>query len=166
VIILERLFPGVEIPMRATEGSAGYDLHAFLAGRTVQCSDGQSRWNLSASPSEEGAFAIALDPGIMALVPLGFRARLPMGVEAQIRPRSGAAFAKGLRIPNAPGTVDSDYPDEWMVLVQNGSAGPVLIHHGDRIAQMILARYEVIPITDGSVAITSERIGGFGSTGR
>ena len=102
---------------------------------------------------------------MMALVPLGFRARLPAGIEAQIRPRSGAAFKKGLRIPNAPGTIDSDYPDEWMVILENGASGPVQIVHGERIAQVVLARYEVLAIREGAVGVSSSRTGGFGSTG-
>ena len=101
----------------------------------------------------------------MALVPLGFRARLPRGIEAQIRPRSGAAFKKGLHIANSPGTVDCDFPDEWMVPVRNASVGPLIIEHGERIAQMVLSRYEVIPYEAGSVQATTNRQGGFGSTG-
>jgi dUTP pyrophosphatase len=108
---------------------------------------------------------LTLEPGVMALVPLGFRARLPHGIEAQIRPRSGAAFKKGLHVANSPGTIDADFPDEWMVPVRNGGSGALVIDHGERIAQMVLARYEVLQIELGSVAATTSRTGGFGSTG-
>jgi dUTP pyrophosphatase len=102
----------------------------------------------------------------MALVPLGFRARLPHGFEAQVRPRSGASFRKGIVIPNAPGTVDADYPDEWMVPVRNGTSAPMRIEHGERIAQAIFHRFEVLEWSEGAVAASTDRRGGFGSTGR
>jgi dUTP pyrophosphatase len=102
----------------------------------------------------------------MALIPLGFRARLPDGFEAQVRPRSGASFKKGLQIPNAPGTVDADYPDEWLVPVRNATSAPMRIEHGERIAQAVFQRYELIDWTPGTVVATTDRTGGFGSTGR
>jgi dUTP pyrophosphatase len=159
-IVFEALHPGVEPPTRATEGSAGADLKAYLNDRTVRCSDGTRQWDEQVSGGR-----LMLQPGAMALVPLGFRARLPAGIEAQIRPRSGAAFKKGLHVANSPGTVDCDYPDEWMVPVRNGGAGPLVVEHGERIAQVVLARYEVIPFEVGSVSATTSRAGGFGSTG-
>jgi dUTP pyrophosphatase len=160
-IVFEGLHDGVVPPTRATEGSAGYDLKAYLTGRTVRCSDGTRQWDQSATPTS----TLVLDVGIMALVPLGFRARLPRGIEAQIRPRSGAAFKKGLHIANAPGTVDCDFPDEWLVPVRNGGKGVLTIEHGERIAQMVLSRYEVLSMEHGSVSATTTRQGGFGSTG-
>jgi dUTP pyrophosphatase len=100
-----------------------------------------------------------------AMVPLGFKARLPSGCEAQIRPRSGTTFRKGLLIPNSPGTIDADYPEEWMVLVRNPGPRAVRIEHGERIAQMVLSRYEVLPMKLGQVGQSTSRTGGFGSTG-
>lgn len=160
-IVFEPLHGGVEPPARATEGSAGADLKAYLIDRTVRCSDGIRQWEEQAGVAGK----LTLQPGAMALVPLGFRARLPAGIEAQIRPRSGAAFKKGLHVANSPGTVDCDYPDEWMVPVRNGGAGPLIVEHGERIAQVVLARYEAIPFVPGAVAATTSRAGGFGSTG-
>ena len=160
-IVFEALHPGVEPPARATEGSAGADLKAWLIDRLVRCSDGIRQWEEQVGSTGR----LTLQPGAMALVPLGFRARLPKGIEAQIRPRSGAAFKKGLHVANSPGTVDCDYPDEWMVPVRNGGAGPLIIEHGERIAQVVLARYETIPFEVGAVAATTSRAGGFGSTG-
>jgi dUTP pyrophosphatase len=108
---------------------------------------------------------LSLDPGLNALIPLGFKARIPVGIEAQIRPRSGTTFKKGLQIPNAPGTIDSDYPDEWLVIVRNPGSLPIRLEHGERIAQMVLARYETLAVEQGSVSVTTDRTGGFGSTG-
>jgi dUTP pyrophosphatase len=101
----------------------------------------------------------------MALIPLGFRARLPEGFEAQIRPRSGASFKKGIQIPNAPGTVDADYPEEWLVPVRNATTAPLRIEHGERIAQAVFQRYEVVSWERGDVRATTDRAAGFGSTG-
>jgi len=106
-----------------------------------------------------------LYPGDTALIPTGFKARVPDGFEAQVRIRSSMAFKRGLILPNAPGTIDADYPDEWLIMVQNVSAQPVTIEHGERLAQVILSRFEVVPWVEGEVAITTDREGGFGSTG-
>jgi dUTP pyrophosphatase len=165
-ITLELLHGDARAPERATEGSAGYDLFAYLTGRRVSYSDGASVKEVEATAGEGGAPAhFVLQPRTTARIPLGFKARLPVGFEAQIRPRSGSAFKKGLTVPNAPGTVDSDYPDEWMVLIHNVSATPVRIEHGERIAQMVLARFAVLPFERGTVKQSTSRAGGFGSTG-
>lgn len=176
-MVFERLFEDAAIPRRSTEGSAGYDLRAHVRGRRVRLyRDGEER-DVEAGPEAEGVPgaagprdastpAISLEPGDRALVPTGFRARLPAGFEAQIRIRSSLAYRKGLVVPNAPGTIDADYPDEWLVLLGNASAGPVRIRHGDRIAQAVLSRYESLPWREGTVGITTERTGGLGSTGR
>ena len=163
-IVVELLHDDARLPLRATEGSAGYDLCAYLRGRTVDCSDGTRQWSTPAVV-QSGEWTVELPAGAMALVPLGFKARLPAGYEAQVRPRSGAAFKKGLAIPNAPGTVDADFPDEWRVIVRNATAAALTIAHGERIAQMVLHRYEVLPFVHGVVDRTTERSGGFGSTG-
>jgi dUTP pyrophosphatase len=164
-LTVELLHSDAQPPRRATEGSAGYDLCAYLRGRTVRCSDGQRTWEApAAGDGAESSFV--LQQGVTALIPLGFKAKVPAGIEAQIRPRSGTTFKKGLQIPNAPGTIDSDYPDEWMVIVRNPTENTIHISHGERIAQMVLARFEVLDIETGFVAVTTTRIGGFGSTGR
>jgi dUTP pyrophosphatase len=161
-VIVEPLYPDARVPRRATRASAGLDLHAHLAGRTVRrCRSGES-------PRDEPvvADALVLEAGERALVPLGFRARLPEGLEAQLRIRSSAAFAKGLTMPNAPGTIDADYPDEWMVMLRNDAGIPVRIEHGERIAQAVLAAFAAPEWETGSVARTTDRAGGVGSTGR
>ncbi len=163
-LTVELLHADAQPPRRATEGSAGYDLCAYLVGRTVKCSDGKRTWE-AATEQDSAMSSFSLDAGVAALIPLGFKARLPHGIEAQIRPRSGTSFKKGLQIPNAPGTIDSDYPDEWMVIVRNPLSSPIRIEHGERIAQMVLARYEVLDVEHGNVGVTTSRVGGFGSTG-
>ena len=164
-VIVELLHHDAQPPSRATAGSAGYDLFAYLEGRAIKCSDGQRIWD-TAAETGHGAASFTLEPQVSALIPLGFKARLPLGIEAQIRPRSGTSFKKGLQIPNAPGTIDSDYPEEWMVLVRNPMPHPIRVEHGERIAQMVLARYEALAIEPGKVGVTTSRVGGFGSTGR
>lgn len=162
-IVFEALFPGVQTPARSTAGSAGHDLSAYLADRVVRVwADGRMVERAARQP--DGATALVLEPGEKALVPLGFRARLPDGFEAQIRPRSGTSLKTDLVIVNAPGTVDSDYPDEWCVPVKNGGASPLRVAHGDRIAQMVIARYETLEFVSGVVTRSTERAGGFGST--
>lgn len=164
-IIFEPLHPDVAPPARATAHSAGYDLAAYLVGRTVKIfRDGAS----SDRPveSRDGKVVLVLHPGERALVPLGFKARLPVGIEAQIRPRSGTSLKTDIVIANAPGTIDADYPDEWCVPVRHGGTRDLLIMHGERIAQMVLARHEVLDFTPGEVTATTDRAGGFGSTGR
>ena len=162
-IVIELLHDDAQTPRRATEGSAGYDLFAYVRGRRVRRSDGTRVWEQDVSGTDDAALELA--PGEMALVPLGFKARLPQGYEAQVRPRSGTAFKKALTMPNAPGTVDSDYPDEWMVVIRNSAPVAARITHGERIAQMVLARYEVLEFEEGAVDATTSRRGGFGSTG-
>ena len=165
-ITLELLHPDARAPERATEGSAGYDLFVYLTHRTVTTSEASGTWELPTFRDREKNLSyFELPPNATAQMPLGFKAKLPAGCEAQIRPRSGTTFKKGLLIPNSPGTIDADYPEEWMVLVRNPGAKPVRIEHGERIAQMVLSRYEVLPIEMGKVGKTTKRIGGFGSTG-
>jgi len=164
-ILIEPLFDDVVLPTRATAGSAGHDLRAYLRERTVSFSDGLQQATRDAK-LEDGAWGITLSPGEMALVPLGFRTRLPVGMEAQVRPRSGQAFRHALTIPNAPGTVDADYAEEWLVIVRNDAPSARRIVHGERIAQVVFARYEAPELEQGSVTRSTERAGGFGSTGK
>ena len=164
-VLFERLHDDVVLPSPATAGSAGHDVRAYLKARTIRCSDGQSQ-NERAAALENDEWAIELAPGEMALIPLGFRTRMPLGIEAQVRPRSGQAFKHALTIPNAPGTVDADYAEEWMVIVRNDAPVARRILHGERIAQVVFAEYADIVVIEGAVSRSSQRAGGFGSTGR
>ena len=91
---------------------------------------------------------------------------LPVGYEAQVRPRSGLAFKKGITVLNSPGTVDADYRGEVGVILVNISSDDFLIEDGERIAQMVIAKHEQVEWVDVDVLDESERgSGGFGSTG-
>jgi dUTP pyrophosphatase len=115
--------------------------------------------------ASDDAHRLHIQGGEIALVPLGFKARLPDGYEAQVRIRSSIAFKRGLIIPNGPGTIDADYPEEWMVMLKNDTARVVVIEHGERIAQIVLAQYAVLAWEAGAVGVSSDRTGGIGSTG-
>jgi dUTP pyrophosphatase len=163
MIVFEALHDGVEPPRRATSQSAGHDLSACLSGGTVRVFAGGPP--VARAVHADGP-SVTLAPGEKALIPLGFKARLPEGYEAQVRPRSGTSLKTDLVIVNSPGTIDADYPDEWCVPVKNAGTAPLTITHGERIAQMVLARYEVLPFEPGVVARSTDRAGGFGSTGQ
>lgn len=131
------------LPQYETSGSAGMDVRAFLNA------------------------PLALQPGERTLVPTGLFLELPDGYEAQLRPRSGMAFKHGITLPNAPATIDSDYRGEIKVALINLSNETFTIQPGDRIAQMIIARYETIQwqsVTE--LTDTARGQGGFGSTGK
>lgn len=160
-IIFEPLYPDVLPPTRATMWAAGYDLKAYLKDRDVTV---YTHINTKVTVRPNGDGELLLAGGERAMIPLGFKAKLPMNYEAQIRPRSGLAIKQGLSIVNAPGTIDADFPHEWMVLLENRSNAVLTITHGDAIAQMVLAQYEVIPFTQGEVVVSTNRVGGFGST--
>lgn len=101
-----------------------------------------------------------------ALIPTGLFMELPVGFEAQIRPRSGLAFKHGITVLNTPGTIDADYRGEIKVLLVNLSSESFTIEPGERIAQMVVAKHEQIEWNEQSSLSTSERgAGGFGSTG-
>ncbi|RMD91363.1 MAG: dUTP diphosphatase [Calditrichaeota bacterium] len=109
---------------------------------------------------------VALQPGERVLIPTGIAIALPPGYEAQIRPRSGLALKKGITLLNAPGTIDADYRGEIGVILINLGQEPVTIHRGDRIAQMIIAKYAKAKIELVEQLPESYRgKGGFGSTG-
>ncbi len=161
-IVFEPLHADVTPPVRATRGAAGYDVRAYLKDRSVRLSGSGGEREARVGPDGR----LALEPGVIALVPLGFRARLPEGFEAQLRIRSSIAFRKGLVLPNAPGTIDADYPDEWLAMMKNDAGSVVIIEHGERIAQVVLNRFEVLGWSEGGVGISTDRQGGVGSTGR
>lgn len=131
------------LPEYATPLSAGMDLRANL---------------------EE---SISLKPLGRILVPTGLFIALPKGTEAQIRPRSGMAYKEGVTVLNSPGTIDADYRGEVKVLLVNLSDRSVEIHPGDRIAQMVIARYEKVKLNQVEALSDTQRgEGGFGSTGK
>ena len=130
-------------PAYATEKSAGMDLKANV---------------------EE---PIVLGPLERALVPTGLFIALPDGTEAQVRPRSGLAAKYGISVLNAPGTIDADYRGEVKVILVNLSNEPFVINPGERIAQMVVAKYETVEWEEVEILDETERgAGGFGSTGK
>ncbi len=107
-----------------------------------------------------------LDPGVPRLVPTGLTIELPPGYEAQVRPRSGLALKHAITMPNAPGTIDPGYRGELRVILLNLGREPYTIEPGDRIAQMVVARYEAVEWVEAELADSRRGDGGFGSSGR
>lgn len=130
------------LPAYETEGSAGLDLRAWLENTVV------------------------LHPGERTLIPTGLHIALPVGYEAQIRPRSGLALKKGVSLVNSPGTIDSDYRGDVGVIVINHGQEDLVVNSGDRICQMVIKKYERVKwnLTD-SLDETERGEGGFGHTG-
>lgn len=109
---------------------------------------------------------IVLQPLGRAMVPTGLFLEIPAGYEVQVRPRSGLAAKKGITVLNAPGTIDADYRGEVCVILVNLSDQPFTVERGERIAQLVLARHEVIDWEEVDELASSDRgAGGFGSTG-
>lgn len=157
-VIFEPLYFDVVPPQPATRESAGLDAVAYLAGRRHKVF---TRDNTLVEMDD----TILLQPGWRAVVPLGFKAKLPSGWECQVRPRSGLALKQGVTVLNSPGTIDADYPGEWGVVLFNASNLPVTIYHGDRVAQLVLAPIARMAWMKGLVQTSTDRQGGFGSTG-
>jgi dUTP pyrophosphatase len=107
-----------------------------------------------------------LEPGAPHLVATGLSIELPPGYEAQIRPRSGLAAKHAITLPNSPATIDPGYRGEIRVILLNLGREPYEIHPGDRIAQMVIARYEAIEWEEGDLKESRRGEGGFGSSGR
>lgn len=131
-----------DLPNYETGASAGMDLRANLAESVI------------------------LQPLGRVIIPTGLFIELPLGIEAQVRPRSGLAAKKGITVLNAPGTIDADYRGEVGVILVNLSNEPFTIENGERIAQMVIAKHERAEwsLVD-SLSETARGEGGFGSTG-
>lgn len=133
----------IPLPSYATEHSAGMDLRAAVESEMV------------------------LHPGETALVPTGIAIALPEGFEAQVRPRSGLAAKHQIGVLNAPGTIDADYRGEVRVILTNFGRQDFLVRRGDRIAQMVVARYDRVRwVERAELPPTARGEGGFGHTGR
>jgi dUTP pyrophosphatase len=130
------------LPDYQTAGSAGMDIRAWLQE------------------------SVTLQPMERKLIPTGLYIALPQGLEAQIRPRSGLAIKRGLTLVNTPGTIDSDYRGELMVPVINLSGEVQIVNDGERIAQMIVAKYETVAWQPAeTLEATVRGTGGFGHSG-
>jgi len=138
---IKRLRPG-PTPRYMTEQAAGVDLHAALETPFI------------------------LHPGERALVPTGIAVEIPVGYEAQVRPRSGLALRHGIALVNSPGTIDADYRGEVGVILINLGAEPYTVENGERIAQMVFARCErAFFLEVDELGETDRGAGGFGHTG-
>ena len=141
-MIVRMISKSGNVPAYATEGSSGMDLRAWL---------------------EE---PVVLRPMERTLIPTGLYAEIPEGYEGQIRARSGLAIRKGIGLVNSVGTIDSDYRGEIRIPVINFGQEDAVIENGDRIAQLVFARYEKAEIVLAEALSDSERgAGGFGHTG-
>lgn len=110
---------------------------------------------------------VELRPGKPEAVPTGLQIEIPPGYEGQVRPRSGLALRHSITVPNAPGTIDPGYRGELRVILLNLGNAPYLVRRGDRIAQLVIARYEAIEWEEETELNRSRRgDGGFGSSGR
>ncbi len=142
-VYIQRLAHAKNLPLPAymTEGSAGMDLYAAV----------------------EQDFL--LHPGKYTLVPTGVKIALPVGYEAQIRPRSGLAYKHGITILNTPGTIDADYRGEIKVILINLGENDYVINRGDRIAQMVVQKIEAVYLYESdNLPATERNDGGFGHT--
>jgi dUTP pyrophosphatase len=110
--------------------------------------------------------AVVLSPGVPQAVATGLAIELPGGFEAQVRPRSGLALKHSITLPNAPATIDPGYRGEIKVILLNLGRSEYHIHKGDRIAQLVVARYEPVEWDEGELGATRRGEGGFGSSGR
>ncbi|MBK8723033.1 MAG: dUTP diphosphatase [Saprospiraceae bacterium] len=131
------------LPQYETIGSAGMDVRADIAE------------NMELAPMQR------------ALVPTGLFVEIPQGYEMQVRPRSGLAIKKGITLVNSPGTIDSDYRGEIKVIVINLSTESQIVEPAERIAQLVVAKYEKVEWESSEALAESDRgAGGFGSTGK
>lgn len=141
-ILWKSLRPGAVVPERKTKGAAGYDLAACLTD------------------------PIHLPPGEVVLVPTGIAIAIPPGYEGEVRPRSGFSTKNRIIIPNSPGTIDEDYRGELFVPLLNLSGKDFVLESGQRIAQILFKKYEILPFQETSSFDETERGSqGFGSTG-
>lgn len=139
---ITRLRKSARLPEYATIGSAGMDIYADVDSDVV------------------------IKPGEVKLIPTGIAIELPDGYEAQIRPRSGLAFKYGITLLNAPGTIDSDYRGEIKIIMINLGKEDFVVKRGDRIAQMIVSKFEKVEWEEVEKLGETERgEGGFGHTG-
>jgi dUTP pyrophosphatase len=110
--------------------------------------------------------AIVLEPGVAQAIATGLALEIPTGYEVQIRPRSGLALKHAITLPNSPATIDPGYRGELKIILLNLGKAPYEIHAGDRIAQMVVARYEPVEWEEGELTESVRGVGGFGSSGR
>jgi dUTP pyrophosphatase len=154
------------LPKYETNGSAGADVRADFSRITPELpikAFGNCQFVFKSDKCPVPYFI--LDPGCRALIPTGLFVAIPEGWEIRVQPRSGLALKKGISCVNTPGCIDSDYRNEIGVILINHGLEPVVIEHGERIAQLILSRVDQIEWEPVEVLDETSRLGGFGSTG-
>jgi len=153
----KKLHDSATIPEYQTSGSAGFDLHAVIDPVI------EKSYNIH---SEENWPTIEIYPGKQFVVKTQLSCAIPEGYEMQIRPRSGMAFKHKITVTNSPGTIDSDYRGEIMIMLYNLGDAPFEIKNGDRIAQGVISKVpqpEIVEVEE--LDETDRGVGGFGSTG-
>lgn len=144
------------LPKYETFGAAGMDLRANLEGVTLKHLYGAYR----------AGDKVVITPGGRVLIPTGIHIKLHPGYEAQVRPRSGLALKHGISIVNSPGTIDSDYVGDIGVVLINQGSENFTVEHGDRIAQLVIAKHETVSWIEVDELEETDRISdGFGTTG-
>ena len=146
-VFIKKLNPKAQLPKFSSLGAAGADLSACL---------------------DDDVQVIKIPPDCWILVPCGFAMEIPEGYEAQIRPRSGLAYKDGITVLNTPGTIDSDYRGEVKVLLINLGERTFDVHHGDRIAQMVINQVPrvIFKEVERELSKTERGEAGYGSTGK
>lgn len=151
-VLFKKLDPNAQLPVYQTQTAAGLDLAVCLPRGDFPENE------ITIEPIHKG--------GRIVKLPCGFACAIPVGFEGQVRPRSGLATKHGITIPNAPGTVDSDYRGEMFVALINLGNEPVTIRNGDRVAQLVIAPVAHIRTHEvEDLDKTPRGAGGFGSTG-
>jgi dUTP pyrophosphatase len=156
--------------MNYSEIAAAY--HKFLQIKIRKLSSDAHLPEYAHGPEEDAGMDLratagaVLEPGIPQAIPTGLAIELPAGYEAQLRPRSGLALKHAITLPNAPATIDPGYRGEIKVILLNMGRQAYEIHAGDRIAQMVIARYEAIEWQEAELSDSTRGAGGFGSSGR
>jgi dUTP pyrophosphatase len=157
--------------VRTRLGMKRYD-NEFMKIRLNKLSPDATLPEYAHGPQEDAAMdlrsiaAVVLAPGVPQAVPTGIAIELPSGYEAQVRPRSGLALKHAIIVANSPGTIDPGYRGEIRVILLNAGASDYKIEKGDRIAQLVVARYEPVEWEEGELNQTVRGAGGFGSSGR
>ncbi len=154
------------LPQYETPKSAGMDIRADFSRVTPE--NPIKAWGnveIIFAGEHHTKTLLRLDPGARALIPTGLFSAIPEGYEIQLRPRSGLAIKKGLNLINCIGTIDADYRQEWGVPVVNQGLETIWIEDGERICQAVLNKVELIEWVEVKSLDSTERAGGFGSTG-
>jgi dUTP pyrophosphatase len=143
-VLIKKLHEEARVPAQQTDGSSGFDLHAFI----------------------DGAGKMGIPPGERRAIPTGLAVQIDQGYEGQVRPRSGNALHHGIAVLNSPGTIDSDYRGEVKVILANLGNSTFIVEDGDRIAQLVIQAVPRVGLRVVDELDDTERGGGgFGSTG-